>query len=171
MNLSSEHDNNLDQENKMQAQATNDSIGADEQELLRLQRLLIEASLKGDWVTLARYIADDFVLTYAHSDTKVYGKYLDKDQVLAMWAGDDAGGEQGLHFSEISEQRVQISGSTGVAFARIVDRFPTEEGMRSASTWVMDVWVKRESGWMWFASHETILTDELVEQSAANLEL
>jgi len=124
----------------------------EEQELMRLQKVVLEASDQGDTTTLNRYIADDFILTYSLSEPGTHG-FLNKAQAVAKWGTKNPAAEATL----VSEQRVHISGDTAIIFALIKDRFRDASGVHVIQTWASDVWVKRDGEWRWFAAHETIL--------------
>ena len=126
----------------------------EEQELMRLQKLVLEASDKGDKPTLERHLADDFVLTYSFAESGAYG-FLNKAQAIAKWGTQNPAAEATL----VSEQQVHISGDTAIIFALIKDRFRDKSGVRVIQTWASDVWVKRNGEWRWFAAHETILKE------------
>lgn len=126
----------------------------DERELLRLQKLISEASERKDAATLNRYIADDFVLTISSCQPDSFGRYFDKAQVVARWT---AASGAATASSTVSDQRVEVFGDTAVIFARITDTVKDENGERTMRTWVSDVWVRRNGRWRWLASHENLL--------------
>jgi hypothetical protein len=124
----------------------------DEQELLRLMRLIMDSCHEDGVANLNRYIHDDFLISYYNYEQDKKG-ILTKEQIIGHWGKQKA--ESGTAIA--SEQRVHLSGDTAVIFALITDTFHEPSGDRISKTWVSDVWVKRDGEWRWFASHETLL--------------
>ena len=124
----------------------------DEQELLRLVKLMFASAHRGGVATLKHYIDDEFLLTYSLYEQDKRG-FMNKEQVIAKWGSQD---EDDGNTSVISEQRVLLSGDTAIFFGLVTDKF-SDQTKRDIRTWISDVWVKRNGEWRWLASHESFL--------------
>jgi hypothetical protein len=123
----------------------------DEQELLRLVKLMFDSAHKGGVPILNHYIDDDFLSTYSLYEQDKRG-FINKEQVIAKWGSQDKNDGKAV----VSEQRLLISGDTAVYFALVTDKF-ADQTHKDIRTWISDVWVKRNGEWRWLASHEFYL--------------
>lgn len=123
----------------------------DEQEVLRLFKLMIDSAHQAGAANLNHYIADDFLLTYSLYEQDKRG-FWTKEQVVAKWGSQQP--DDGIAI--ISDQRLLLSGDTAIIFALVTDKFP-DQTKQDVRTWISDVWVKHNGEWRWLASHETFL--------------
>jgi hypothetical protein len=129
----------------------------DEAELIRLAKGLNEAADRGDRTALEALIADEYVSTGTGNVWGSFGEFGDKSSAVARFsaapAPDLAAG------TTLSNERVTVSGDTGVTTYLIVDRWSDAEGHHAIECWVTDVWVRRNGSWQLLATHESVVSE------------
>jgi ketosteroid isomerase-like protein len=109
----------------------------DQQEVMRLERELIAAFLKGDTIALDRILADDFIFTDPHSAP------LTKRE----WLEDLTSGHLAFESINIDDMQVSIHGDTALANGRVTMKAKSKQGGYNGQYHYTDVFVRQEGRW------------------------
>ena len=116
----------------------------DEERLLKLERVWMQAEVEKDTQTLRRILDDRFVATFSS------GRTLDKADFVALFEGD---GSHVMHSCEAAERQMIIDADTAV----VVDT-ATMRGTRNGEAYatrarVTATYIKRDGAWRILAEH------------------
>ncbi len=136
----------------------------DAAELIRLAKGLNEAADRGDQTTLEALFADDYVSTGTGNVWGPYGKFGDKASAVARFSAPPT--PDLAASTTLSNERVTVAGDTGVTTYLIVDRWSDADGDHAIECWVTDVWVRRAGRWQLLATHESVVSENLVAREA-----
>lgn len=111
---------------------------------------MLAAIARGDAVSLAALMADDFELT------SVGGKYygMSKREMIARWTAPPAVGTTSTS-TLITVARTFGSGGVGFVAGEIEDRTTSAGNAECAVHAFTDIWVRRGARWVWLQSHES----------------
>jgi ketosteroid isomerase-like protein len=129
------------------AQSDEQSSGGTEQAVMRIERELLNAVLKGDASANERYLAGTYVFTGPD------GSVEHKEQAIA----DLKSGDLKLKSASLDEAKVQVYGNTAVVTYSSRDKGTFKGKDISGTTRWTDVFVKQNGRWQLVASHGTML--------------
>jgi ketosteroid isomerase-like protein len=129
------------------AQSKERSPAGTEQTVMRIERELLDASLKGDASPSERYLADTYVFTGPD------GMVESKAQVVA----DLKSGDLKLQAASLDGAKVQVYGDTAVVTYSSNDKGTYKGKDISGKTRWTDVFVNHNGRWQLVATHGTML--------------
>lgn len=123
-------------------------LASDESEILRLERIIIDAWLKHDPASIRPIVADDFQYWSYNGVRK------NKSDLLRLV--ETGGGTDTL----MQQPVVRIYGDTAIFTARIVnDDVGVDGKIVTTNSCVTDVFVRRDGKWLLVTGHETVITN------------
>ena len=129
------------------SQSKEKPASATEQAVMRIERELLAALLKGDASANERYLAETYVFTGPD------GSVEDRAQAIASLKS----GDLKLQSASLDNAKVQIYGDTAVVTYSSDDKGTFKGKDISGKTRWTDVFVYRKGGWQVVASHGTML--------------
>jgi len=129
------------------AQSKGAASGATEEAVMRIERELLDAVLKGNSGANERYLADTYVFTGPD------GSIENKAQAIA----DLKSGDLKLQSASLDDAKVQVYGDTAVVTYSSNDKGTYKGKDISGKTRWTDVLVKHNGRWQVVASHGTML--------------
>jgi uncharacterized protein (TIGR02246 family) len=131
---------------KVTTQATD--TASVEQEIMKLERVWADSTVKRDVDALARLMADD--ITFGHSE----GNWWTKDQVLSELRT----GEIATTSAVNEEMKVRVYGDMAIITGRWIEKGKLR-GVDSSGQYIWtDTWQKRDGRWQCIASHGSKVT-------------
>ncbi|HST24003.1 MAG TPA: DUF4440 domain-containing protein [Blastocatellia bacterium] len=132
--------------------ATSTSVGAVEQELLKLERDWLDAYTKRDVAAMDRIEADDFMITFPDSSVRT------KADEIANLKKPAPEGQPPIFMT--ADTKVRVYGDTAVLTGKVIQKGTYAEGPRKGQDFNIqsrytDVYVKRNGRWQVVASHLT----------------
>jgi ketosteroid isomerase-like protein len=122
------------------------TTAAAEQEIIKLENALMEASIKKDRATLERFYADEYL--YIHSNGSVTNK-------TPEIAEDMAGGSKWTSFS-YSQTKVRFFGDVGI-LTGVLTLQGASDAYKSGARGVTAIFVKRDGRWQSVGGQATLL--------------
>jgi len=127
-----------------QTQATADSASA-EQELMQMERNIINAVLKRDVASYEQLLADDF--TGTGNDGSLTTK---AEEVSSMKSGATA-----VTSIEVHDMKAHVWGDAGVVWSRSTEKTQLEGNETSGQYQHITVWIRRSGRWQAVAAQST----------------
>jgi ketosteroid isomerase-like protein len=132
--------------------ATSTSVGAVEQELLKLERDWLDAYTKRDVAAMDRIEADDFMITFPDSSVRT------KADEIANLKKPAPEGQPPIFMT--ADTKVRVYGDTAVLTGKVIMKGTYAEGPKKGQDYNIqsrytDVYVKRNGRWQVVASHLT----------------
>ena len=124
-----------------------------EVELLRIQREMIDTSLRGDKSAFERYTADTYI------ETDFNGAVTTRARILDNFLTPPPSMKPTL---EIQDVQVQVYGDTAVMSSRGNYRAEANGQKITNSFRTTDVWLRRDGRWQMIASHDSQIPPERV---------
>lgn len=118
-------------------QTANKQAGGSEQELMRIERLMLDALLKGDASANERYLADAYVFTGPD------GEVMDKTRAVA----DVKSGDLKFQSSKLDDMKVRMHGDTAVVTYGSTDKGTYKGKDISGRYRWTDVFVRHNGKW------------------------
>src|SRR5205807_1569057 len=124
-----------------------------EAELLRIQREMIDTSLRGDKSAFERYAADTYI------ETDFNGAVTTRARILDNFLTPPASIKPTL---EIQDVQVQVYGDTAAMSSRGIYRAEANGQKITNSFRTTDVWLRHDGRWQLIASHDSQIPPERV---------
>lgn len=146
--------------------ATSTSVGAVEQELLKLERDWLDAYTKRDVAAMDRIEADDFMITFPDGSVRT------KADEIASLKKPAPEGQPPIFMT--ADTKVRVYGDTAVLTGKVIQKGTYAEGPRKGQDFNIqsrytDVYVKRNGRWQVVASHLTGLPQASSPQTSSQV--